>query len=218
MNYDQWRDELFNHPADSDPVSLRRSDEFEDLASIQAFDFIDRVLVDPEVHTRYSYGQLGLGLYSIFSNCCTCLPALYSIDSEAEESFVDEARRIQGIRHLIHLYADYFERYCTTPVIRVGAAQVDDRMESLCYMFWDIFALYPGNASPGMQAAAIQVMQQVLATGNEQCLVSAIHGLGHWALYLPAAVSTLQTWLQKPTTQNPAILAYGQAATTGRIM
>jgi hypothetical protein len=91
-------------------------------------------------------------------------------------------------------------------------------MESLCYMFWDIFALYPGNASLGMQSAAIQVMQKVLATGNEQCLVSAIHGLGHWDLYLPAAVSTLQTWLQKTTTQNPAILAYGQAATTGRII
>jgi hypothetical protein len=212
MNYEQWRDELFNHPVDSDPTSLNHSDDFYDLYDLlplKAFEFVDRVLVDPEVHKLYSRQQLGIGLHTLFHYLCGGLPELYT-------TAVNEERRIQGISHLIHLYTHYFERYCTAAVTQLDD-KTDDPMAFICYMFWDIFVLYPGNASPRMQSAAIQVMQTVLKTDNQQCLESAIHGLGHWT-DVPEAVTTLQTWLKNPTTTNAAILNYARAAMTGKIM
>jgi hypothetical protein len=211
MNYPEWREQLFNHPLGSDPASLVHVDAFYDLLPGQTFDFVDHVLVDPEVHHIFSRDQLGIGINTIFSNCCSNLPFLYT-------TACDEDRRVQGISNLSNLYKNYFDRYCTGTVTEIGNTEIDDRMGFICYMFWDIFVLYPGNASLPMQAAAIQVMQTVLTTSNEYCLVSAIHGLGHWTFDVPAAVMALNTWLQKPTTNNAVILNYANIATTGRIL
>lgn len=74
MEYNQWRNELFGHPSDSDPVSLERSEEFYAVKPIHAFDFVDRVLLDPDVHQLFTKDQLGNGLNTIYSNCCSDLP------------------------------------------------------------------------------------------------------------------------------------------------
>jgi hypothetical protein len=61
-------------------------------------------------------------------------------------------------------------------------------------------------------------MEAGLNLTNESCIVSAIHGLGHWVFYEPGAARLLQTWLQRPTTQHPAILDYARQATTGCVL
>ena len=38
-------------------------------SSSQAFDFVDRVLLDPEVHKRFTKDPLGNGINTIYSNC-----------------------------------------------------------------------------------------------------------------------------------------------------
>jgi hypothetical protein len=211
VEYNAWRDELFGHPPDSDPMTLGRSEEFEDLTSTQAFDFIDRVLVDQEVHQLFTKEQLAIGITTIYYNLCGDLPCLYTTEC-------DEDRRVTGISNLINLYRNFFERYCPASVVAIGNEQVDGRMGFMCYMFWDVFVLYPGNATPKMQSAAIGVMSSALDSRNESCLASAIHGLGHWASNLPEATTVLQSWLEQPTTNNPEILRYARSATTGMIL
>jgi hypothetical protein len=246
LEYEQWRDELFRHPPDSDPSTLEpiplkrlwwiswifqrrrirvsrivgyvleRSEDFYDVTPTQSFDFIDRVLLDPDVHDLFTKDQLGNGIYSIYSNLCSGLPFLYT--TECDEAECDEDRRVLGIYNLVNLYKNFFERYCTSSLVGIGNLQVDGQMGYVCYMFWDIFALYPGNATPKMQSAAISVMRSVLDSCNDSCLASAIHGLGHWASYVPEAVLLLNRWLAKPTTKNQDILNYARSATTGKIM
>ncbi len=62
------------------------------------------------------------------------------------------------------------------------------------------------------------VMGSALNLKNGNCLVSAIHGLGHSALDAPRAKLILQSWLRRPTTQNKFIREYARHATTGQIM
>lgn len=211
MTYERWRDELFNHPPETDPVELDHSQEFYEVPSVQAFDYVDRVLLDEEAHALFTKEQLGIGINTIYSNCCSDLPFLYTTDC-------DEPRRLVGTQNLVHLYRNYFERYCTASVGSIGNDHLDGRMGFICYMFWDVFVLYHGNASPAMTSAAIGVMSEALRSHNDNCLVSAIHGLGHWALDVPEAASVLKQWLRKPTTLNPEVIEYARAATTGMIL
>ena len=93
----------------------------------------------------------------------------------------------------------------------------DGVIGDLCYMLWDIFVLYPGNASEAMVHAAVDVMRNPMNSKNDNCIVSAIHGLGHWAYNVPSAVEALEEWLRKPSTKNKVILEYAELAKTWRI-
>ncbi len=211
MKYEQWRDELFGHPPDSDPVSLERSSEFYAVPPYQAFDYVDQVLIDDKLHSMFSKDQLGNGINTIYSNCCSDLPFLYTAEC-------DEDRRIKGIRNLFNLYKNYFERYCSSQVASIGNDQADGPMGYICYMFWDVFVLYPGNSTPAMVSAAVDVMRTALESRNDNCLASAIHGLGHWAFAVPEVSAVLTQWLHRPTTNNAEVLNYARAATTGMIL
>ena len=127
----------------------------------------------------------------------------------------DDQRRIQGIRNLEKLYANYFDRYCRAPVTSIGNSHVDGWMGFLCYMLWDVFVLSPGTASAGMATAALDVMASGIQFKNDNCIVSAIHGLGHWAMNEPRAILILTHWLRLPTTTNAIVIEYAQHATTG---
>ena len=210
MNYEEWRNELFGQPPEMDPVTFDHCLEFYRVPPSQVFDYIDRVLVDPEVHTLFSKEQLGNGIKTIYSADCSNLPFLYTSDC-------DEARRVRGIKNLASLYKNYFERYCTGAVKSIGNDNTDGAMGYICYMFWDVFVLCSLNTTPAMVTAALSVMRTALDSDNDNCLASVIHGLGHWVYHAPEASRILQQWLLHPTTKNPEILRYAQIATTGMI-
>ncbi|MGM0490822.1 MAG: hypothetical protein ACQESR_29205 [Planctomycetota bacterium] len=202
---------MFGQKPDSDPVMLDLLPETYSLSMDETLDHVDRALDDPEIHDTYSRDQIGIGLQLIYSNSCSNICFCYL---EAR----DELRRVQGIRHLVRLYQNYFDRYCLAPVGDIGNDHLDGGMGYLCYMLWDIFVLYPGNASEAMIAAGLDVMANGIQMKNDNCIVSAIHGLGHWAMDDFRAVQILQQWLRNPTTQNSEVLDYAEQATTGCIL
>jgi hypothetical protein len=210
MTYEHWRSELFGQPPEIDPVVFGHSSEFYALPPDLAFDYVDRLLNDPDVHSLFEKTQLANGIKTIYSGNCSDLPFLYVTECT-------EDRRIKGIRNLCNLYRNFFERYCLTPVRSIGDGAEDDPMGFICYMFWDVFVLYPGNGTPGMIAAAVDVMRGVLESSNDNCLMSAIHGLGHWVSNVPDAETALKLWLKRPTTRNLEVLKYARRATTGMI-
>ena len=211
MNYEQWRDELFGLPPESDPVTHEYSEEFYAVTPYAAFDYIDRALNDIDVHSSFSKDQLGKGINFIYSSSCSDLPFPYT-------SECDEERRIAGIDNLVNLYRNYFDGHCMGAVRDIGNDRSDGPMGYVCYMFWDVFALHPGNGTPAMISAAIDVMRAALGSHNDNSLASAVHGLGHWAPDVPEAVITLQRWLQDPTTNNRKVLRYARDAMTGIIL
>lgn len=210
MQYTDWSSDIFGQSPDADPVTLELRPETNALSAAEHFDFVDRALCDPDIHRRFSREQIAIGLQLIYENTCSSICFCYI---EAG----DDERRVAGIRRIKNLYRNYFDRYCQAPVGRIGYDHLDGRMGYLCYMLWDVFVLYPGSASPTMVSAALDVMADALQIENDNCIVSAVHGLGHWANSASRAVQILQTWLHKPNTRNPVVLDYARQATTGCI-
>ena len=211
MTYKEWCDELFGNPVDSDPVGLELSENFYSLQDEVSLDYIDRCLKDSEIHTLYWPGQIEVGLQIIYDNSCSDLPSCYV-------HVGDEGRRVIAISNLDLLYKNYFERYCSVPVKRIGSDSLfDGRIGYLCSMFWDIFALYPGNASEPMIDAAVAVMRNAINSKNDNCIVSAIHGLGHWVHHTSQARDVLEEWTRHPSTINSVIHQYAEQAKTGCI-
>jgi hypothetical protein len=211
MDYERWRNDVFGQPPDEDVMDVVLLQETYDVPLDEAFDHIDQALVDSQIHNLFAKSQIGNGLQLIYSASCTDLPFCYVKAG-------DEDRRIAGIRNLENLYSNYFERYCGSPVRSVGNDLRDGTIGYLCYMFWDIFVLSPGDASPAMIDAGIGVMESALRSQNEQCLASAIHGLGHWRSGNSHARRVLRQWLRKPTTRNKRLLEYARQAATGCIL
>ncbi|MGQ0633150.1 MAG: hypothetical protein ACT4QC_00955 [Planctomycetaceae bacterium] len=209
MDYVCWRNDVFGKAPGSHPASVDLLPETDALTADEALDHIDSALVDAEIHSLFSKEQIGIGLQLIYCNSCSNLPCSYV---EAG----DEARRVKAIGNLRYLYSGFFDKYCVAPVTDIEDYR-DGQIGYLCYMLWDLFVLRPGNASPGMVEAALNVMTYALEFKNDNCIVSAIHGLGHRALDVPQAVDILNLWLQRPTTTNEAIYAYARQATTGCI-
>jgi hypothetical protein len=123
-----------------------------------------------------------------------------------------------GIRKIDQLYANYFDRYCLALVGKIGNDHLDGGIGYLCYMLWDIFVLYPGNASSMMVSAALDVMANAIQMNNDNCIVSAIHGLGHWGMDDSRPEQILRRWLRKPTSQNPRVIEYAKQASTGCLL
>ena len=211
MKYELWRQDVFGQAVGTDPVDAELTLETYSCPKAESFDHIDRALVDNEIHSLYSKDQIGIGLNLIYSNSCSDLPYCYV---EAG----DEQRRLAGITNLIHLYHNFFARYCAQTVNSIGNDQNDGRMGFICYMFWDEFVLYPGNATAKMVDATLQMMDAAIYSDNENCIVSVIHGLGHWVPDTAAAAEILRNWLRKPSTENTQIIDYARQATTGCIL
>jgi hypothetical protein len=208
--YPTWRSLVFDNPPNSEPSLVELPPEAYALSPSETLDYIDRSLVDPEIHQSYGKAQIGVGLNLLYSNACADFVHSYL-------KVTDDTRRMQSIANLRFLYRHYFDRYCTVPVRRIGDDLDDGPIGFLCYMFWDIFILYPGNASPGMVTAALDVMATALRSANPHSVVSAIHGLGHWVYGAPEAAQILATWLKQPQIQDEVILEYARQAITGCI-
>ena len=213
MQYEAWREEVFGTTDDFEPHCDDLSQEFYQTDLSEHFNYIDRALIDSEVHKRYSVSQIGNGLEIVFNNGASDLPFCY-VNTE------DVGRIKKGVDALRHLYCNYFDQYCTLPVQSIGNNVLTNEYEAIthvCYMFWDVFILNPQEAQAPIIEAALDVMHYGLSSKNDQSIVSALHGLGHWALDAPRAVDIIDEWLRQPTTENTIVYEYAMQAKTGYV-
>jgi len=211
MEYEIWRNEVFGMNGNSCPVETKMIDETYSLEENLILDYIDKSLTDSSIHLLYSPKQIGIGLNIIYSNC-------FSDFSFSYLNFSNERRIISSIKNLNYLYQNFFEKYCNSPVKKIGDI-TDKRLDYICYMFWDIFVLYPKaeNITKKVIDTSVQVMAQQLLSKNENVLVSALHGLGHWVDDCPEIEYIIDKWLKAPSTTNPVIHDYAKVAKTGYI-
>lgn len=210
IDYELWREDLFGQSPDTAPVDVELMPETNNLPVRITLDYIDRSLTDPEIHDLFTREQIAIGLQQFYCNSCSNIPFCYIEGS-------DEGRRVTAIQRMKYLYSNYFVRYCTSPVSDVGNDLGDGTFGYLCYMLWDIFVVCPGDSTDPMIAAAVGVMDAALKSANDQCIVSALHGLGHWVPDVPAARRAIHGWLRSPTTNNRAVINYAQEAKNGCI-
>ncbi|MEM6334110.1 MAG: hypothetical protein AAF823_12310 [Planctomycetota bacterium] len=209
MQYETWRNDIFNLPENTDPVNDDLPSDRHELNPERTLDFIDRALIDPDIHERYSRTQIGIGLSIIFDDTCGNGTWDYIACS-------DRARAQQSVQHLVYLYRNFFDRYCPDTYFYANQRNVrDDRLGYLCSMFWEIFTLVHGDASDPLENAALEVMRQALQSSVPGSLESAINGLGE-AVYVghPASADIIRDWLRKPTATDPDLLRFAEWAIT----
>lgn len=211
MDYTIWRSEVFGQTEGSDPVTLDNSTEFNQLSPDSHLDFIVRAMDDSTIHSEFSAEQIGIGIELIFNNSCSNIPFAYLQPG-------DDVKRVAAIEAIGQLYRNYFDRYCNEPVERIGYS-FSGHLGYICYMFWDIFVVKPhqADATDRMIEESVRVMKCALGC-NEQCQVSALHGLGHWVSRSDRAKEILDEFIDSARAKaNPVIRAYAAQAKTGHI-
>lgn len=94
------------------------------------------------------------------------------------------------------LFSRYFAHKCRTPLAEDGTIvdQGLDQLSQLCYMWWDIIDIAPTSEPPNkcvVQFYIIRVLERLLASRFEACVVSALHGLSHFKEANPFGVDRI---------------------------
>ncbi len=210
MEYKLWRAELFCHGAPYDPWSVEFTDEMNSIPLVEAFDHLDRMLDDAELHNLFTPEQLVLGLSMAYSNCLTDFPFCYLRAGTAE-------RRVRGILNLRKLYDNFFARYCVGPF--AWPRSQDSRtgtMQYLCENFWDRFVLFPAaGTDTSVINAGLDVMEHALGLPNDHCIAAGLEGIARWAYSCELqAISRprdlLKSWTSQTSATNPDLTAFGR--------
>jgi len=208
MEYSQWRSDLFDHGPPYDPCVVELSDELDSVSLEETFDYLDRMLIDPELHILYSPTQLALGLSMAFNNCFTNFPFCYL-------RIGTEDRRIYGILNLKNLYDNFFGKYCLDPY---PSKSHSGSMQHLCENFWERFILFPGEpTSVRMVHAGLDVMEYALSCRNDHCVASALSGIASWTYAcrqseygISRPMELIRAWVETSSTRNPSLVHYGR--------
>ena len=213
MKYPKWRDEVFGQPEGVNLIDVELSAELFRCPANQMLDHIDCSLVDDTLHHDFSRTQIGVGLNLIYRSVCSGIVYSYL----AAE--VSDKRRGDAVANIKTLYQNFFKRYCPPLVNDIGGEEcLADKINYLCFMFWDVFVLCPENTSTKIEKEMLSLMQCCLESENESVITSTIHGLGHWNSGTRRARAVLNAWLTSPSSNNPRILRYAEKAVAGNIL
>jgi hypothetical protein len=62
------------------------------------------------------------------------------------------------------------------------------------------------------------VLRRLLAIPHDACRESALHGLGHWAIYYPQVAQMIDEFLRNTPHLRPELVTYAERARTGCIL
>jgi hypothetical protein len=146
--FDTWLDYLFGGPVG--PSGFRESDAWwdEQADPVLAVDYLTRLFESPEVLLgRYPHDQIDRGLWFLASESGHLAPLLSS-------PVPWEARR-RGLLAIGSMYERLFARVCTNHLGHLDRGpEPPDPLNSVCYMWWDLFPTWGGLGGEQTQRAA----------------------------------------------------------------
>jgi hypothetical protein len=218
LTFEHWLAFVFDHPVEGmerawywDP----ESDWWDGPADV-TIRFLTRAFEHAaELFAPYSDAQLNQGLWYLASNACS--DHMFALLDEG----VPWPERQRCLRSMVALYEHCFARRCF-PTLGHLDEQPANPLNAVCYMWWDILPVYGRPDIPGRQAfdqECLDVMAATLALPHAACQESALHGLGHWAIYYRAPVAAIvDDYLQRNTSLREPLRAYALAARRGMVL
>lgn len=136
---------------------------------------------------------------------------------------VPENLRVRCAAAIRELYGQLFEPLCQHALSHGdNGAFVHNRLNSICYMWWDIFPTWGRPDDPvarGLDEVLLGVMRDTLSSENVACVESALHGLGHWHTTYPDEVeSIVGAYLRERPKIGPDLSDYARTARRGRVL
>jgi hypothetical protein len=163
----------------------------------------------------YSDVQANQGLWYLCSNSCSN-HMLALLDPA-----VSEQERVGCIRSFRNLYRTCFLPRCTPHLSHLdepGAGAINP----VCYMWWDIIPLYGKPDEPEraeLDREVLGVLEYALGLDSIACQESALHGLGHWAIYYPRPVKDIiNPFLESHPLLPSDLHTYALSARSGHVL
>jgi hypothetical protein len=94
-------------------------------------------------------------------------------------------------------------------------------LNGACYMWWDILPIHGSPDEPAraeFDAEVLKVQRRILAIPHDACRESALHGLGHWALYYPQVSEIIDENLRQTPDLRSELVAYAERAKIGYVL
>ena len=215
LSYHDWIDYVFDHavPFYEQAWYHGGDEDWWRPRPEQAIEYLTRLFQNPEpLADEFADSQIGQGLYYLIDNGAGTHCA-FLIDGS-----VPIEARVACIESMQPLFARLFQPRCP-PVLSHLDEPGGDRLNQVCYMWWDIIPLAasskPRQPDP-IHEASLSVMRDTLRLPNPACQENALHGLGHWAHAYPEfTAATIDAYLAANPKLRPELVRYAQAARAG---
>lgn len=164
---------------------------------------------------RFNDGQLNQGFWYLASPSCS--DHMFTL----VDTSLSEASRLACVRSMIQLFSELFSARCTDALSH-GNSTSDDKSElnAILYMWWDVIPMHGRPDDPSrkqLDAEVLTVLECQLKSCSLACQESALHGLGHWAIYYPERVgSIISRYLLGQAAHSP-LRPYALAASVGHV-
>lgn len=215
-SYEEWVRHVFDHPAQApewwhDAGLYEEGDRWDEESDpALTLSYLTRLFEQPEeLIERYTVGQIDQGLYYLVNNGCS--DHMFVL---RDESIAWEDRR-RCVLAMIPLYRKLMAPVFGNALGHTRQGWADDRGVSniACYMWWDVMPPFDG-----FDDDVLHVFEEVLKLESEACLESALHGLGHWQMYMPERViSIVKKFLAARTDISYTLRAYAFRAAVGDV-
>ena len=215
--FEAWLDYLFGEPVG--PSGFRESDDWWDERADPdlAVAYLTRLFEAPEVLlASYPHDQIDRGLWFLASESGHLQPLLASPAPW-------EARR-RGLRAIGDLFERLLAPACTNHLGHLDRGpEPPDPLNSICYMWWDLFPTWGGHGGEETQRAVddvlLDVMARTLRLESEPCREGGLHGLGHWhAAYPDRTATIIDEWLTAKPRISPELRKYALSARGGCVL
>jgi hypothetical protein len=229
LSLPNWIAHVFDHPVarprwHASPDAPEWHDRPEHIAMLVA----DTFEHSGELLARFSDAQLDQGFWyllggSDFMRVLVDPPdrlhaAGVTLRSKAPRNVLASVR-FRALRSFVPLFEQVMAVRCSPHLLHLAEPGANP-LNSACYMWWDMFPIHGSPDEPDraeFDAEVLNVQRRILAIPHDACRESALHGLGHWALYYPRVSEIISEFLRHTRGLRPELVVYAEHAKTGRV-
>jgi len=202
-SFEQWVDGIFNHPVDEPAWHFAEDADHcieDDLTNVE---YLTRLFLECDrVLAPFDNAQADQGLNFIAFSVCS--RHAYTVT----RGKADWSKRRACINAIYDLYAKCFAARCTPGLSMRDVDKIDNPLNCICYMWWDIFPIQYDidNAPTEVVLECIKVMERCLTLTHPACLEGTLHGLGHLRDSYPSQIESMTTeFLRRRTDLRPEL-------------
>jgi hypothetical protein len=128
--------------------------------------------------------------------------------------------RRRALRSFVPLFRQVMAPRCTPTLSHLSESS--SALNSACYMWWDLLPLdgswAAGRSAEPIHAESLAVLAELLEIPHDACRESALHGLGHLALFHAEATPIVDAFIERSEGLRPELLAYAMHARVGHVL
>jgi hypothetical protein len=126
------------------------------------------------------------------------------------------------VNSFIELNKQVFAKRCSLVLCHLGKEgdpnNIKNPLNSICYMWWDIFSVWGGSHLPKLDDLFFDVMVETLKIDHVACQEGVLHGLGHIPERRPQVRKAITDFINDNPNLSPELHDYALAAMSGMIL